>query len=84
MRILVQAPERNTFFDGLDWSADADHAKDFENVAQAEAFCQEHHLTDAMIVVKFKDSRQDIRYPVGERHAVVVSKPPTTRIKSLC
>jgi hypothetical protein len=72
------------FFDGEDWNENAGHAKEFESVAQAESFCQQHELSSALIVVKSKDDSHDISYPVGVRHALLVSKPPTTRIRSLC
>jgi len=52
-------------------------------VAQAETFCQERNVTRALIVVKFKDPKQDICYPIGPHDALLVSRPPTTRIKSL-
>jgi hypothetical protein len=83
MRILVQDAVRNVYFDGVDWNENAAQAKDFENVAQAETFCQEHELSTALIVVKSKDGRHDIRYPVGDRHALLVSKPATTEIRRL-
>jgi len=84
MRILVQDAARNVYFDGVDWNQDAAQAKDFENVAKAEAFCQKHELSAVLIVVKSKDGRHDVSYPVGGRNAVLVSKPATTRIDSLC
>jgi hypothetical protein len=83
MRILVQDSARKVYFDGVDWNVSAADAKDFESVTQAEAFCQEHQLFTALIVVKSKDGSHDVSYPVGDRNAVMVSRPPTTRIKSL-
>ena len=84
MRILVQDAARSVYFDGVDWNEDAAQAKEFENVAQAESFCQEHELSSVLIVVKSKDGRNDISYPVGGHNAVLVSKPTTTEVKSLC
>lgn len=84
MRILVQDAGSKVYFDGADWNQNAAQAKEFENVAQAETFCLQHALTNALIVVKSKDESHDIRYPVGVRNALLVSKPATTRIKSLC
>jgi hypothetical protein len=84
MRILVQDAARDVYFDGVDWNENAAQAKDFENVAQAETFCQEHELSAALIVVKSKDGRHDISYPVGGRHALRVSKSAATEIRSLC
>jgi hypothetical protein len=83
MRILVQDSLRKVYFDGADWDESAAKAKNFENVTQAEAFCQEHELSTALIVVKFNDGSHDVSYPVGNRNALMVSKPATTRIKSL-
>ena len=83
MRILVQEPTRKVYFDGVAWNEDAAQAKSFENVAQAEAVCEEHDLGTALIVVETKDGQHDISYAVGHHNAVLVSKPATTRIKSL-
>ena len=83
MRILIQDPVGEGYFDGLTWEAGADQAREFESVAQAERFCRDRKVTQAFIVVKFKDPTQDIRYPIGARDALLVSKPPTTRIRSL-
>ncbi len=83
MRILVQNAVRRAYFDGLDWNENVANAKDFESVAQAETFCQEHNLSTALIVVKSKDGSHDISYPMGDRNALLVSKPPTTRIRNL-
>ena len=84
MRILVQDAVRKVFFDGAHWNENAAHAKEFESVAQAESFCQQHELSSALIVVKSKDGNHDISYPVGVRNALLVSKPATTRIRSIC
>jgi hypothetical protein len=83
MRILVQNAVRNVYFDGVDWNENQAQAKDFESVTQAESFCHEHELSTALIVVKSKDGRHDISYPVGGRNALLVSKRATTEIKSL-
>jgi hypothetical protein len=83
MRILVQDSATKAFFDGGGWLTDAKRAKTFESVAQAEAVCREHGFLGALVVVKSKDAACDVSYPVGARDALVVSKPPTTRIKSL-
>ena len=84
MRILVQNAATKVYFDGVDWNEDPALAMEFESVAQAETFCQQHALSNALIVVKSKDDSHDISYPVGVRHALLVSKPATTRIRSLC
>jgi hypothetical protein len=84
MRILLQDAVRKVYFDGADWNENAAQAKQFESVGQAETFCQQHALSNALIVVKSKDDCHDISYPVGVRNALLVSRPATTRIKSLC
>ena len=84
MRILVRDAGSNDYFDGVDWNENAAQAKDFESVAQAETYCHEHELSTALIVVKSKDGRHDICYPVGGRHALLVSKSAATEIRRLC
>jgi len=83
MRILIQEPVGKGYFDGVSWAGGLDQAREFESVAQAETFCHEQNVTRALIVVKYNDPRQDVRYSLGPRNALLVSKPPTTRIKSL-
>jgi hypothetical protein len=83
MRILVQDAVRNVYFDGVNWNENEAQAKDFQSVAQAETVCHEHQLSTALIVVKSKDGRHEISYPVGGRNALLVSKRATTEIKSL-
>jgi len=83
MRILIQDPNERSYFDGTGWTTALEEAKAFESVAQAETFCRSQNVTNAFIVVKFNDPSQDIRYPIGKQDALLVSRPPTTRIKSL-
>ncbi len=83
MRILVQDATSRAYFDGSGWGDDLERAMDFETVSQAEAYCKEQQFLGALIVVKFKDPSQDISYPVGPRDALMVSRPPTTKIRSL-
>jgi len=83
MHILIQDPVGKGYFDGAAWNGDVERAREFESVAQAETFCHEQNVTRALIVLKFKDPAQDIRYPIGAQGAPLVSKPPTTRIGSL-
>jgi hypothetical protein len=83
MRIVIQDQVGKGYFDGATWGADSEQARSFETVAQAEAFCEDRNVTHAFIVVKFNDPAQDIRFPIGERDALLVSRPPTTRIRRL-
>jgi hypothetical protein len=84
MRILVQNEFSNVYFDGVDWIENPGQAMDFGSVADAESFCQEHDLSCALIVVKSKDGCHDVSYPVGDHNALLVSKRPSTEVKSLC
>jgi hypothetical protein len=83
MRILLQDPVSKGYFDGIDWAGEVQKAREFESVAEAETYCLERNVTRALIVVKFNDPTQDIRYPIGPQDALLVSKPATTRIRSL-
>ncbi len=84
MRILIQDPDSKAFFDGTGWKAGLEQAKTFESVAQAETVCRKHQLSKALIVVKFEAPIQEISYHYGAQGALLVSKPPTQRIRSLC
>jgi hypothetical protein len=83
MRILVQDPASKAFFDGTSWNQDIGHAKSFQSVTRAEAACRERQFSSALIVVRLENATQDITYPVGAGGALLVSKPPTTRIRRL-
>ena len=83
MRILIQDSAGKGYFDGASWNNDLQQAQEFESVAQAESFCHDQNFARALIVVKFNDPHQDIRYPIGPQDALLVSKPPTTRISRL-
>jgi hypothetical protein len=83
MRILVQDSARKVYFDGFDWNENVANAKAFESVAQAEAFCLQHELSTALIVVMFNDASHDVSYPVGDYNALLVSKPPATKFRRL-
>ena len=83
MRILIQDPVGKGYFDGSAWNGGLEQAREFESVAQAETFCHSQNVTRALIVVKFKDQTAEVRYPIGARNALLVSKPPTTKIRSV-
>lgn len=81
MRILVQHPESKRFYDGADWAEKDETALEFESVYAAEAYCREHEIRVALIVVRFNDAATpDIKYAVGPANALLESKPPTTRL----
>ena len=67
MRILIQDPETKSYFSGDTWDVDENRATEFGNVAQAEEFCRQQNLPRALVVVKFKDAINDVRYPAGAR-----------------
>ncbi|HEX4120594.1 MAG TPA: hypothetical protein VH619_08265 [Verrucomicrobiae bacterium] len=79
----MQDPTSKAFFDGSGWDHELERARTFDNVAQAEALCEEYQFSSALIVVKFDNPNHDFSYPVGARGALLVSKPQTTKIKSL-
>jgi|GEM_PF-1573991 len=83
MRILIQDPAGKSYFDGWDWTENMAQAKAFGSVAQAESFCYMQKLRGALIVMKFNNPARVIRYSPNSRNALLVSKPPTTKIKSL-
>jgi hypothetical protein len=75
MRILIQDPETKSYFCEDKWDDDELNATEFGNVSQAEEFCRQHDLPLALIVVKFKDAANDIRY--------AANSPDTGRLRRL-
>lgn len=73
MRILIQDPSSKAYYSGESWDADPVNAVDFESTADAERFCQERNFPGALIVVKFKDDNDDIRFSAGGRSALLSS-----------
>jgi hypothetical protein len=81
MRILIQNPESKRYYDGTQWGADLENAKEFDTVFSAEEYCRAQDIGSALIVVKFNDlAAQDIKYAVGPANSLLTSKPPTTRL----
>ena len=74
MRILIQDPMTNAYYDGADWSNVVEDALDFESTSEAERLCLERDLPGALIVVKFKDPSGDIQFPAGARHSLLTAK----------
>jgi hypothetical protein len=81
MRILIQDPESKAYYCGDDWGAEEDRATEFGNVAQAEEFCRQQNLPLALVVVKFKDATQDVKYPASARDDAQLKKYSTTRLR---
>jgi len=81
MRILIQDPGTNRYFDGDNWDADENRATEFGTVAQAEEFCRQQDLPLALVVVKFKDPAHDVRYPASARDDAQLKKYSTKRLR---
>jgi hypothetical protein len=81
MRILIQDPESKAFFSGDAWDVDENRATEFGTVAQAEELCRQHNLPLALVVVKFKDAGNDVRYPAGARDDAQLKKYSTKRLR---
>ena len=80
MRILIQDPETKSFLTEDTWGADENSATEFGNVAQAEEFCRQHNLPLALIVVKFKDASEDIRYSANGQDTAKLRRFSTKRV----
>jgi hypothetical protein len=50
-------------------------------VAQAEEFCRQQNLPLALVVVKFKDANNDVRYPASAREDTQLKKYSTKRLR---
>jgi len=81
MRILIQDPESEAYFGGPDWTADESRAAEFGTVTQAEEFCRQQNLPLALVVVKFKDANNDVRYPASARDDAQLKKYSTKRLR---
>lgn len=66
-QVLVQNPETSLFLcNRAGWSADAAAARDFHTTLNAIAFCLQHQLADANVVVRFNyGSMNDLVVPVA-------------------
>ena len=81
MRILIQDPESKAYLSGAAWDIDENRATEFGNVAQAEEYCRQQDLPLALVVVKFKNPVNDIRYPVNSPDNAQLKKYSTRRIR---
>ncbi len=73
MRILIQDPASKGFFDGATWTRELMYAMDFESTSSAEKYCLDHNLSRALVVVKFKDDSDDIKFCAGSRSSLLGS-----------
>jgi hypothetical protein len=81
MRILIQNPDNKAYLSGDTWDDDENHDTEFGNVAQAEEFCRQQNLPLALVVVKFKNPVNDVRYPVNSPDSALLKKYSTRRIR---
>ena len=81
MRIVIQNPETRAFFSGGEWDLDEDRASQFGNVADAEEFCRQQNLPQALVVVKFRDAINDVSYPASGRDDAQLKKISTRRLR---
>ena len=81
MRILIQDPETKSYLSGDTWDVDENRATTFGNVAQAEEFCRQQNLPEALVVVKFKDAIHDASYPASERDDAQLKRYSTRKLR---
>ena len=51
------------------------------NVADAEGFCRQQILPQALVVVKFKDALNDVSYPASAQDDAQLKKLSTRRLR---
>ncbi|MDB6056837.1 MAG: hypothetical protein JWO95_681 [Verrucomicrobiales bacterium] len=73
MRVFIQNAGTEAYYTGQGWSKDVDSAMNFDSTVKADAYCYEHHISDALIVVKFKDDSGDIRFTSGAGSSLMSS-----------
>jgi hypothetical protein len=74
MRVLIQNAVNEAYFTGHGWSTDLDSALHFDSTVKADAYCYEHNIPDALIVVKFKDESGDIKFTSGAGSSLTNSR----------
>ena len=74
MRVLIQNAVNETYYDGRGWSKHVEFALNFDSTVKADAYCYEHHIHDALIVVKFKDESGDIKFTSGAGSSLMSSR----------
>jgi hypothetical protein len=64
MKVLLQDAETFRFLRADDvWTPNADEARDFHQVVRAVDYALGHGMGDVRVVIKFRDSRYDLRLP---------------------
>ena len=68
MRVLIQNCLKFCYLKSLgEWTEDPDEAMDFLSSEKALAFCIEHSVPAAQVVLRFgEDDKYDVRLPVGD------------------
>lgn len=74
MRVLIQNAVSDAYYTGNGWSRDIGCALDFDSTVKADAYCYEHNIGDALIVVKFKDESGDIKFSSGAGSSLMSSR----------
>ena len=65
MRVLIQNAETEAYYTGQGWSKDINTALLFDTTVKADAYCFDHNISNALIVVKFRDDSGDIKFTSG-------------------
>jgi hypothetical protein len=65
MRVLIQNAVTEAYLTGEGWSKDINTALQFDTTVKADAYCYDNNISDALIVVKFKDESGDIKFTSG-------------------
>ena len=74
MRVLIQNAVNEAYYNGRGWSKDIESALNFDSTVKADAYCYEHNIDDALIVVKFKDESGDIKFTSGAGSSLMSSR----------
>jgi len=74
MRVLIQNANTEAYYTGQGWSKDLIEAMDFDSTVKADAYCYQNHISDALIVVKFKDESGDIKFTCGAGSSLMSSR----------
>ncbi len=74
MRVLIQNAATEAYYTGQGWAKDVNSAMNFDSTVKADAYCYQHNIGDALIVVKFKDESGDIKFTSGAGSSLMSSR----------
>ncbi len=74
MRVMIQNATTEAYYSGLGWTKNIESALQFDSTVKADAYCYENHISDALIVVKFKDESGDIKFTSGAGSSLMSSR----------